>query len=708
MKRVPLIALVVLSLAIAASLRAAEFFVSPAGSDANRGTKEQPFATLERARDAVRAWRKSAGRVESATLWLRSGTFFLTQPFELGAEDSGSAAAPFVIRSAEGETATLCGARRLKAADFKPVTDATTLARITPEARGKIVVANLQDLGVSHRRRYPDVFNDNGGIVELYFNGKRMPLSRYPNEGYMTIKRVLVNGGGQAERGKWGDPTLKQSPKGPGVFEYRDERHARWVEAARAGGLWFKGYWRCVWQNEAVRVSAIDPQQRTVTLAKPLPGGIGSKYHRPEGSGEEKYWLMNLLEEVDRPGEWCLDFASGKLFFWPPKPLDTAEILLADNAASVVQVVNASNIVLRQLTIEGSLDHGVVIRGGASNAIAGCTVRNVSRYGAVLDGGFGHAVQSCDLYDLGAGGVWLGGGDETATPRVPAGHRVVNNHIHHFARIEKVYAPGVNAGFTGGGGGGHHPAVGMLVAHNLIHDTPHGGVLFGSWDSLFEFNEVNTYCEVSNDLNAFYSYDQFARMGNHTFRYNFMHSTADGDGIYFDHDHRDMHVYGNVACFNSTGKRGTAFLYKSGSQTKNPQTIDCTNNIAVNCNYGFVFVTARPSRIENNVAVNCPKPFSWQEVKDGQISSSSDALASGRNLTYTTAPGFVSLAKMDFRLKPDARLFKELPGFQAIPFDKIGLYLDEYRRRLPADVEAGRVRTQHGNAEAGYEVLDRE
>jgi hypothetical protein len=623
-------------------------------------------------------------------------------------EDSGGPGAPFVVRSAGDESVTLCGARRLKASDFKSVTDSATLARIAPEARGKIVEANLQSLGMAHRRRYPDVFTDNGGIVELYFNGKRMPLARYPNDGYMTIKRVLANGGGQAERGKWGDPKLKRSPVGPGVFEYRDDRHARWIEAPRLGELWFKGYWRCVWQNEAVRVAAIDPQQRTVTLAKAVPGGIGSKYFRPEGSGEEKYWLLNLLEEVDQPGEWCLDFPSGRIYFYPPKPLDTAEIFLADNAAPVVSLVNASHIVLRQLTIEGSLDHGVVVRGGTNNQVADCTVRNVSRYGVVLDGGTSHAVQSCNLYDLGAGGVRLGGGDETASPRVPAGHRVVNNHIHHFARIEKVYAPGVNAGFTGGGGGGHYPAVGMLVAHNLIHDTPHGGVLFGSWDSIFEFNEVSAYCEVSNDSGAFYSYDQFQRMGNHIFRYNFMHSSADGDGIYFDHDHRDMRVYGNVACLNSTGKRGTAFLYKSGSQTKNPQTIDCANNIAVNCNYGFVFVTARPSRIENNVTVRCSKPYSWQEVKDGRIINAGDGLASGKNLVYSNDPGFVNLAKMGFRLKPDAQLLKDLPAFRKISFEKIGLYVDEYRRRLPTDAKAGRVRVRRESGGASYEILDRD
>ena len=51
----------------------------------------------------------------------------------------------------------------------------------------------------------------------------------------------------------------------------------------------------------------------------------------------------------------------------------------------------------------------------------------------------------------------------------------------------------------------------------------------------------------------------------------------------------------------------------------------------------------------------------------------------------------MDFAKGDFRLKPDAKVFKDLPGFQPIPFDKIGLFVDEYRRRLPSDAEAGRV-----------------
>ena len=66
-----------------------------------------------------------------------------------------------------------------------------------------------------------------------------------------------------------------------------------------------------------------------------------------------------------------------------------------------------------------------------------------------------------------------------------------------------------------------------------------------------------------------------------------------------------MHVYGNIIALDSKGKRGTAFLYKIGSQGQgHPQRIECYNNIAINSNYGFQFVTTPPSKIENNVTVH--------------------------------------------------------------------------------------------------------
>jgi len=682
--------------------QAAEWFVSPAGNDANAGTRRKPFATLAHARDVARATHSS----QPKTIWLRGGNFTQLQTLELTAADAG-----LTLRSVDGEIVSLSGGQALSAKSFQPVTDAAAHARIAPVARGKIVELDLCAIGITHRHSYPDIFNDSGNLLELYFNGQRMPLARFPNEGYMTMRRVVNNAGGITNR-NWDNANWeKADPNGVGgTFVFHDEffaQHASWAKVLDRG-VWLKGYWRIPWENEAIRVKSIDTQTQTVTFAKPIPGGIGNKYTRPEGNGQEKYWLLNLLEEVDAPGEWAVDFPSGKLYFYPPEKLDGANIVICDNDQPVIRVSGATNIVLRQIIVENNLGNGIEIVGGASNLVAGCSVRNVSRYAVKVDGGFHHEVLSCDLFNLGAGGVWLEGGDEKSSPRMAAGHRVVNNHIHDFAQIERVYAPGVNCGFTGGGGGGHHEAVGMYVAHNLIHDTPHVGILHGSFDSIFEFNEVLEFCKVSNDMGGWYCYDQFARMGNQTFRYNYLHSSAEGDAVYFDNDHPDMHVYGNVVCLDSKGKRGTAFLYKKGTQVKFPQAIDCTNNIAINCNYGFEIVTALPSRVNNNVTVNCQTPFTWKLVNGTNISSTNAQMVAGqKNVNYASDPGFVNFAKHDFRLKPEAQVFKDLPDFQPIPFEKIGLFVDEYRRTLPTDKEAGRTEMNSRREALGVEIQDR-
>ena len=52
-----------------------------------------------------------------------------------------------------------------------------------------------------------------------------------------------------------------------------------------------------------------------------------------------------------------------------------------------------------------------------------------------------------------------------------------------------------------------------------------------------------------------------------------------------------------------------------------------------------------------------------------------DKLRAKREAGYEQKPYDVG----DFTLKPDARLLKEMPGFKPIPFEKIGLYKDEWR-----------------------------
>lgn len=688
------------------------YYVSTKGSDANDGSKLKPFATLTKARDAVR---KLGEKKAGATVIINGGNYRFTEPFELKKEDGGSVTNPIIYKAAENQTVNFIGSISISKNQLKTITDEATLARIQPALRSKIVSFDLSSTQLNHLKTLPDIFNDDGGILGLFVNGSRMPLSRYPNKGYMAMKKVIINGGGQETKNDdWANyyaagATEKRPPR-PGVFEYRDKRTATWVSQLERG-VWLKGYWRIPWQNECVRVGAIDTVAKTITLKVPVPGGIGNKYTRPEGNGREQYCLLNLLEEIDVPGEWAVDFKDKKLYFYPPENYKGEAIEIADSKGAVIELNNVSNVAFKNITIQQSVNEGIKITEGSNVLIAGCTIKNVNKYAVKINGGTNHTVQSCDLYNLGEGGVWLSGGNENVEPRIAAGHKVVNNHIYNFSQIVHIYAPAVNAGFTGGGGGGHHTCVGNYVAHNLIHDTPHGGIIYGSWDNVFEYNEIFRFCTVSNDLGAFYSYDLYTRSGNNTFAYNFIHNSDDGDGIYFDHDHFNMHVYGNILALNSRGgKRGTGFLFKHGSMPKTAYPIDCYNNIAVNCGYGFELVTSESplNNWQNNVAINCKVPFEYKYVvPSGKEVKQDSSVANGRNMTYMDNPGFVDLAKMNFKLLPNALLLKDLPNFKPIPVEKIGLYIDAYRKKLPTDKEIDRYSNGDGSMSLNQAVLDR-
>ena len=168
-------------------LPAVVLYVAPDGSDAAPGTAEQPFATLERARDALREL-KQEGRFAQggATVVIRGGHYQVSQTFALTAEDSGEATAPIRYWAADGETPVFSGGIRVEG--FAPVTGEAILARLPEEARGKVMQAGLAQFGIGELKPLRlGGFNSGLGfkthpVMELFFDGKPMPLSRWPNE----------------------------------------------------------------------------------------------------------------------------------------------------------------------------------------------------------------------------------------------------------------------------------------------------------------------------------------------------------------------------------------------------------------------------------------------------------------------------------------------------------------------------------------------
>jgi len=218
------------------------FYVAPSGNDAWSGKQAEPhatktdgpFATLLRARDAVRR----AGPEHARKVIVRRGTYYLRETLALEKEDSGTQNAPVVWQAALGEEVRLVGGRAIPPEAFGPVSDSSAIERLDPAGRGKVLQVDLAGLRISLPGPFPARFRGPSPAPELFFNDQRMMLARWPNDGWTTIAKIIDSGSYPRD----GDNASR-----PGVFEYAGDRPSRWnVES----GVWLQGYWCFDWSEE--------------------------------------------------------------------------------------------------------------------------------------------------------------------------------------------------------------------------------------------------------------------------------------------------------------------------------------------------------------------------------------------------------------------------------------------------------------------------
>ena len=684
----------ILCLFVCLNASARDFFVSPNGHPNATGEKDAPLNSLTSARDAVRTWREKGG-TGPVTVWISGGEYFLRESVKLEKQDGGSADAPVVYRTVEGENVRLIGGHRVPCDAFRPVTEPNVQERLEPAAREHIVQADLAALGLPRFKDWPAKFGAFGGAPELFFNDQPMQIARWPNEGFVNIAKVIESGRGSIDR------SVGERAHGEraGTFEYAEDRPSGWNPA---NGVWLMGFWCHDWSSECLKVAKIDADKKQISLAAPHRYGIGPS--STWNKHPRRYYALNLLEELDQPGEWYLDRKRSILYFYPPKPLTGARVILSTLAEPMVVLNDASHVTLQGLKLETSYGEGVRINGGTTNLVAGCTFTNLGSTAARITG-TKSGIAGCDLYQIGRDGISLSGGDRKTL--TPAGLFAVNNHIHHYARLQRTYAGAISL-----------RGVGNRAAHNLIHDAPHSAIFHGGNDHVIELNEIHSVAQETSDVGAIYTGRDWGSQGN-LLRWNYLHDlvTMAGVGtmgIYLDDCDSGDTLRGNVfykagrAAFIGGGRDNTVVdnLFvechqaihldvRGLSRAKPGQGVqDGWDLLAKIEKYDYrnpPWSTRYPrlarvmdeepllpvgNLIAGNVAVDCKE---WLNAS-GETKKYLDRSTFRDNLVLDGEdPGFVDREKDDFRFRPDSIVKKKLPEFPAIPFDKIGLQEDEYR-----------------------------
>lgn len=632
------------------------------------------------ARDAARAQLKQGGPpAEDLRILVHEGAYPVTRSLSFGPEDSGTADHRVAYQGVPEGTVRLVGGHEVPPTAFARVSKQDVLNRLPAESRETVVAADLKALGITEYSTFPDGFESAPAVPELFFNDERMTLACWPNEGWAEIAKVVESGPA---------PWRKFESDKLGVFEYQGDRPERW---ARAADLWLEGYWCFDWAGETVRVKAIDTQAKTITLAKQHVYGIGSGNSAPR-----RYRAINLLEELDQPGEYYLDRADGALYFWPPKALDGARIVLSTLADPIVATKGTSHLRLSGLVVEAGMGTGIRVEDGQNVEVDRCVVRNTGQNGVVVTGGVAHRVTSCDIHDTGMAGLMLDGGDRKTL--TPSRHVASNNDIHHVSRRMRTHAYNVHIG-----------GVGVTLAHNAIHDAPHQGIGLGGNDHVLEFNDVYRVGMESDDCGAFYMGRNPSERGT-VLRYNFWHEIGStmshgSCAVYFDDGAGGQTVQGNVFYKACGGQFGAVFSHGGHDNA-------VVNNVFIDCKKAFSGVPWAAKmwkewldgdlwrkRLLEEVDITKP-PYTEKYPQlagfmesDGQLRLNTAA----RNLvvrcaatvdgnwdvrdcvTVTGDPGFVDAAAQNFALKDDAEVLKRIPGFERIPFAEIGLLKDQPR-----------------------------
>lgn len=469
-----------------------EYHVAPDGSDGGSGSAGDPFATIVRARDAVRT-DIAADAQGSITVFIHEGTYRITEPIVLGLADSGNDSLAISYRAFPGDAPVVSGGQPVSGWTVQP--DGTWNASVPP--------------GSSFR--------------ELFVDGVRRPRARHPNSGFANVAFA--------------------KPDQRTTFEFHDSDLPPQADLSGAELVFLHD-----WSITRVDVASVDHEADVLTTTDPIgpPAAIwGITYF----TDHPRYFVENAQDLIDIPGEWYLDEQSRTLTYKPFAAESPAATEFINPVATDLFVVRGDfatetpvrNVHIEGLTFEHSrwnlpdggfaeyqagfyqlrdpADDGVpstviTFEQVESCSLTDCVIRHAGGWGVT----FGRSAVNCTMHgnvisDVAGNGLLIGehsfrniGGVDwwVVEPEQAAfGNDVRNNVVERCGQVF-FGCVGVWVGLSNNN----------ILTHNLIRHLPYTGMSVGvlfddeespCHDNVIERNHIHHVMQVMADGGGIYT-----------------------------------------------------------------------------------------------------------------------------------------------------------------------------------------------------------
>ncbi len=522
-------------------------YVSPNGSDSGSGSISSPFATVSKAVSYMR------GKSGKKYIFLRGGEYYLKSSVRMYSTDKN-----ITICGYGGEKVKISASKSVPYSTFKRVTDENILNRIIEKSgRDAVMQVYLPDIGITdYGTMYAGgftVWDGNGTVPELTYNGKLMSYAAYPNPGSSD------NGG----------YVYTADVKDDISFSCDDKRIEKY---AANKDLWVLGWFIHDWAENTTSVS----YNNGYFTINTIPAGSGFKNILKN----RRVRFLNVLEELDVPGEFFLDRSTGILYIIPPEGIKAGdELRFSPDSTTLFYGSKSSDITFKNLIFEGTRSRAVDFTDSAKIKIDNCEFYGIGEIAACFTRCTESGAENSYFHDI----------DGTCVEFDVCGDRknlvssecyVKNCRFERFSQYRKTLYPAISIGKTVGAGSG---GCGFLISHNYFEDAPHCAIKNETNDCIIEYNEINNVCNDTSDSGAIYSGRDWSTQGNEI-RYNYFHditqirstSGYDVQAVYLDDCHSSTKVYKNI-------------FYK--------------------CPSPALFGGGRYNTFENNLILECKKPF---------------------------------------------------------------------------------------------------
>ena len=479
----------------------ADFYVAVDGDDTNPGTLDRPFATFERARDAVRELKetKTTGTIKVAFKAGEYGNLTVS----LTEEDSGSAECPITYCAYGDGDVVFTNGESIKLEDFVKIDDAEKY--LFPDSAADSI----------YKVELGDKFDISGisSASELINSEGRWYNARFPNmDGDTPIYAQYLTGTGDKS-------TCILLP----MLAKRVNKYHTYE------GMVIGGRLQQEWMTETFSVASYDSQTSVVTFKEELQYGVSTA--SPHWFGG---YVGGVSEELDSEREYWIDYDNMILYAYKP----SSDFVFTTKGTFIRSTADYLNFV--HLDFRGANDCALRLK-GEGLTVDGCDIFGIGGNEAlyIYDGSKNCVIKNCELSYLSGTGIAIQ--DFSGTSLEMTGHLVTNNHIHHYAQIQRnchgVHMQGECNGVT--------------VSHNEIAYAPHFATNGGFYGNIVEYNYIHHVMLEASDGGAIYT-GRSHTARNNLFRYNILADLPDtAFGIYLDDGISGQSVYGNI--FYNTG-----------------------------------------------------------------------------------------------------------------------------------------------------------